>query len=159
MSHELALEEIRKQVKVYKAFAEAENALIALASLEQHTKELSASKKELEASLTKLKVDIRSKQDKSLELDDKLSAKEIFVRDQIKEYEAQKLAELDNTYGLRKQEKEKEVTILNEECDKLRLHIKNHDIYLKTKQKEIADLESRISSAKEQIQRLLNGNA
>lgn len=158
MSFELALKEIQAHVRVYKAFQEAENALVALASLEQHTKELEASKKVLDLSLTKLKTDIKEKQNKLLDLDVKLNSKELFVKEQMKEYEAQKNFELEYAYGLRKKEKEEVIEGLSSKVLGLETKVTGYDTYLRSKQQELDLLESKITAAKEQMQRMLNGS-
>jgi chromosome segregation ATPase len=158
MAFELALQEIERQVKVYKAFEEAQNALMALASLEQNTKELEAVKKVLDLSLAKLKEEIKKKENKLTLLEAQLNAKEVYVKDTIKEYEAQKLFDLNYKFSNLTKEKEKEISSLDDIIAGLNIKITGHDTYLKAKQLEIETIEAKISAAKAQMQRMLNGS-
>jgi len=157
MSFELALREIERHVKVYKAFQEAENALIALASLEQHTKEIGASKEVLEVALSKLKEEIKKRENKLNLLEAQLNAKEIYVKETLREYEAQKQFELNYKFSTLTKEKEKQISDLNDIIAGLTLKITGHDTYLRAKQEEIELLETKISTARSTMQRMLNG--
>ena len=58
MSHQLALQEIKKFTKAFKAFEEAENAIVALASLDQNVKELEEARKFVNETLDKEKKEL-----------------------------------------------------------------------------------------------------
>lgn len=157
MSFELARQEIERHVKVYKAFEEAQNALIALASLEQHTKELGASKAVLEASIQSLKEEEKKKKERLISLKTQIEDTEVTVAETLKEAEAQKLLELESKYKEIKDIKDKEIAGLEDVCTGLKVKVKNYNMSLDSKQQEVDVLEKRILSAKEQIQKMLNG--
>lgn len=158
MSFELALQEIQRHVKVYKAFQEAEHALVALASLEQHTKELEASKKSLEVFLTKLRTEIKEKQHKSLNLDVKLNTKELFVKETLRDLEEQKLSELHEKFNVLNKIEEDKIHKLLTKVTELETKVTGYDTYLRSKQQELEVTETKIAAAKEQMQRMLNGS-
>lgn len=158
MSFELALKEIQGHAKIYKAFAEAENALIALASLDQHTKELALSKSILEASLVDLNKDIKQKNYKLKDLEEKITKLESFVEESLVETEKQKLFELNYKFDNLKVIKEKELEELSNKIIGLEVKVTGHDTYVRSKQQELELLESKITAAKLQMQRMLNGS-
>jgi len=158
MSFELARQEIERHVKVYKAFQEAEHALVALASLEQHTKELAHSKSILEASIKSLTSDIKSKQNRLSELEERHTKLEQLVEESLIETEKQKLFELNHKFDNLKVIKEKELEELSNKIIGLEVKVTGHDTYVRSKQQELELLESKITAAKLQMQRMLNGS-
>ena len=71
MKYQLALLEMERMEKVYKAFSETKNALIAIASLEQATDEIEKNKNELLVERDKVSSDVKKKKEDLKALDKK----------------------------------------------------------------------------------------
>ena len=161
MSFELALQEIQRHTRVYKAFQEAENALVTLVSLEQHTKELQHSRVVLEASLVNLTRDIKIKQTKYKEAEAQHKEMEDLLRESSHETEKQRLFETNYKAEnlTKRKEKEKELEIISTRIAKLEAKATERETFVRTKQQEVEALESRLTGAREQVQRLLSANS
>ena len=154
MAFEIALKEIERHIKVYKAFEEAQNALVALASLEQHTKELEKTKQSLENFLDQLKKEVIVKEEQLIILENKIVTSTEILELKVVEVEKQKVQELETRYSILEEEKKEQIQSLEEQEKEIKLSINNHATFLHSQKNELASLEVKIQTARDQIQRI-----
>lgn len=155
MNHQIALQEIEKFVKVFKAFDEAKNAITSLASLDQNVKELELKKINI---LTALELEIErldsfrsiAKAEK-----EKLQQDSKSFIEQLKNKEEKKQNNLLTEFNALKEnlENQFDILVLKNEREEQKLKVLNKEVL--DKGHELTSLENKVLEVRKQIAQLL----
>lgn len=155
MNHQIALQEIEKFVKVFKAFDEAKNAITSLASLDQNVKELELKKINI---LTALELEIErldsfrsiAKAEK-----EKLQQDSKSFIEQLKNKEEKKQNNLLTEFNALKEnlENQFDILVLKNEREEQKLKVLNKEVL--DKGHELSSLENKVLEVRKQIAQLL----
>lgn len=155
MNHQLALQEIEKFTRVFKAFSEAQNALTALASLDQNVKELEIQKENVitslaleEERLASFKVLAKEEKAKLVAAEEK---KKITLENSFK-IEQERLQGVFNEF---KSRIDTETSNLEANRDLVSLNLSKLKIKVSQAQEELSMLENKIIDVRKQIALML----
>lgn len=154
-SHALALQEIDKFVKVFQAFNEAKHAIIALASLDQNTKELEVHLEDIKGKVASAKDDLEKSITLLKEEKEKgvLENKSFF--EQEKKKSATKLAKMQDEFDTLLKQKEEELKNVLLKTDYAKTELSSIQDKIAARKIEVASLEARHAEIRKQITELL----
>ena len=155
MNFQLALTEIEKMERAYRAFSEVKDILTALVSLDQANDEVKAQNLSLNKERSTLIEEVKKKRDILKQLDSSIVVKE---NEAANKAEATLKLSLENIRSkcLEKEEEEQKKleSLQNSLVEKQKLAV-GLDSYIASKQKELEMLEQKIASTRETITNML----
>lgn len=155
VNYNLALIEIEKFTKVFRAFDESKNALIALASLDQATKELQNRKEllEKEYSLEKKSFD-DWKTSSSKDIEEIVSEYKLKTKQLKDRYENEELKNNKN-FILKQEEQNRKISEIDLNIKTKVEELQKLSSIIDSKSKEVVDLERRLAEVKNTISSLI----
>lgn len=158
MKYQLALLEMERMEKVYKAFSETKNALVAIASLEQATDEMEKNKKELLVERDKVASDLKKKKEDLKALEQKYEDMEEDLLGKFTIQELSREAEIDTIIRTREAVWEEKYIVLSQEYEEKKSIITALDVFIEQKTKEADQLDLRLAETKKTIASMLGGS-
>lgn len=154
-TYALALQEIDKFVKVFQAFNESKNAIVALNSLDQNTKELEVHLEGLKKDIETSKIQLEVARKMFIEERERGAIENRAKLEQERKKQEIRVTKLQEDFAYTSKMKEDEIKNIAIKVDQVRTELVATQDELKNKKIELATLEAKIVETRKQIANLL----
>jgi chromosome segregation ATPase len=155
-NHALALQEIEKFYRAFKAFEEAKNALTSLASVEQNLKEVTAQRDKVIKELEEESIKLQDYRKNAVEQKNRISEESKKTLEKLKDKQDKEIKNLTDEYEAMKKSYIDSLDNIQGKIVFETQVFQDLQIEIKEKEKEIASLETRVAEVRKQINKLLS---